>query len=104
MRDDKKLKHKKVIKNELLNNCDSKKLKFKISNILFVFSLWSNNGAKITADPFKKYKNSAIKNITPVTKVNGIALLINFFSPDLKELSSSKINVIECLIEWRKQK
>ena len=39
-----------------------------------------------------------------MTKVKGIALLINFLSPDLKELSSSKIRVIECLIEWRKQK
>ena len=64
MRDDKKLKHKKVIKNWLLNNWDLKKLKFKISNISFVFSLWSNNGAKITTDPFKKYKNSVIKNFS----------------------------------------
>ena len=44
------------------------------------------------------------KNITPVTKVKGIALFINFFSPNLKDLSSSKTNEIECLIEWRKQK
>ena len=44
------------------------------------------------------------KNITVVTKVRGIALFINFFTPNLKVLSSSKINVIECLIEWRKQK
>ena len=62
MRDDKKLKHKNVIKNWSLNHWDSKTLKFKISNISFVFSLWNNNGAKITADPFKKYKSSAIKN------------------------------------------
>ena len=61
MRDDKKLKHKKVIKNWLLNNWDSKTLKFKTSNISFVFSLWNNNGAKITADPFKKNKNSSIR-------------------------------------------
>ena len=32
-------------------------------------------------------------------KVKGIALFINFFSPDLKDLSSSKIKVIECLTE-----
>ena len=64
MRDDKKLKHKKVIKNWLLNNWDSKTLKFKISNISFVFFLWNNNGAKITADPLKKYKTSAIRNFS----------------------------------------
>ena len=45
----------------------------------------------------KKY--TAHKNITPVTKVKGIALLINFFNPDLKDLSSSKIKVIVCRIE-----
>ena len=64
MRDDKKLKHKKVVKNWLLNNWDSKTLKFKTSNISFVFSLWNNNGAKITADPFKKNKNSSIINFS----------------------------------------
>ena len=64
IRDDKKLKHKKVIKNWLLNNWDSKILKFKISNIALVLSLWNNNGAIITDDPFKKYKNSAIKNFS----------------------------------------
>ena len=64
MRDDKKLKHKKVIKNWLLNNWDSKTLKFKTSNISLVFSLWNNNGVKITADPFKKYKNSSIRNFS----------------------------------------
>ena len=51
---------------------------------------------------FKRY--TAIKNITPVIKVRGIALFTNFFSPDLKDLSSSNIKVIECLIEWSKQK
>ena len=64
IRDDKKLKHKKIIKNWLVNNWDSKTLKFKISNISFVFSLWNNNGVKITADPFKKYKNSSIRNFS----------------------------------------
>ena len=64
MTEDKKLKHKKVIKNWLLNNWDSKKLKFKTSNISFVFSLWNNNGAKITVDPFKKNKNSSIRNFS----------------------------------------
>ena len=46
---------------------------------------------------FKKY--IANKNITTVTKVKGIALIINFLSPGLKDLSNSKIRVIECLIE-----
>ena len=40
----------------------------------------------------------------PVTRVRGIALLKNFFDPDSKDLSNSKIKAIECLIEWRKQK
>ena len=35
-------------------------------------------------------------------RVRGIALLINFLNPALKDLSNSKIKVIECLIEWRK--
>ena len=49
-------------------------------------------------------KNIDIKNINPVPKVKGIALLKNFLSPALKDLSSWKISLIECLIEWRKQK
>ena len=44
-------------------------------------------------------KGIANKNNTPVTKVKGMALFINFLSPDLKELSNSKVRVIECLIE-----
>ena len=40
----------------------------------------------------------------PVMIVRGIALLMNFLSPILKESSNSKTNVIECLIECRKQK
>ena len=61
-KEDKKLKHNKVIKKWLLNTWDSKILKFKVWNILFVLSLWNNNGANITAEPFKKYKHSAIRN------------------------------------------
>ena len=49
-------------------------------------------------------KNIANRNITPVISVKGIALLINFLSPLLIDLSNSKINLIECLIECRKQK
>ena len=51
---------------------------------------------------FRKY--IAIKNSIPVTRVRGIALHMNFLNPVLKDLSNSKIKVIECLIEWRKQK
>jgi hypothetical protein len=46
---------------------------------------------------FKEY--IANKNNTPVMKVKGMALLINFLNPDLKDSSSSKIREIECLIE-----
>ena len=49
-------------------------------------------------------KNIAIKKPIPVITVKGIDLIINFLSPDLKDLSSSKISVIECLIECKKQK
>tara|TARA_B100001093_G_C26294845_1_gene786822 strand:+ start:388 stop:651 length:264 start_codon:yes stop_codon:yes gene_type:complete len=45
-----------------VNTWDSKTLKFKILKISIVLSFWNNNGANITADPFKKYKHSAIKN------------------------------------------
>ena len=51
---------------------------------------------------FRKY--IAIKKVNPVTRVRGIAFLINLLNPVLKDLSNSKIKVIECLIEWRKQK
>ena len=37
-------------------------------------------------------------------RVSGIALPINFLNPILKDLSNSKIKVMECLIEWKKQK
>jgi len=35
----------------------------------------------------------------PVISVKGIAFLINFLKPFFKDLSNSKIRVIECLIE-----
>ena len=43
----------------------------------------------------------AIKKATQVITVKGTALLINFLSPNLNDLSRSKIRVIECLIECR---
>ena len=60
-KDDKKLKHNNIIKNWLVNIWDSKTLKFKVRNISLVLSFCNNNGAMITADPFKKYKHSAIQ-------------------------------------------
>ena len=60
-KDDKKLKHNNIIKNWLVNICDSKTLKFKVRNISFVLSFWNNNGVMITTDPLKKYKHSGIK-------------------------------------------
>ena len=60
--DDKKPRHNIPIKNSLLKNSDSKTLKFRILNISFVSSLFNNNGAIITVDPFKKNKHSDMKN------------------------------------------
>ena len=60
--EDKKLRHKIVIKNPSLKNFISKKLKLRILNISFVSFLFNNNGAIITAEPFKKNKNSDTKN------------------------------------------
>ena len=60
--DDKKLRHNIPIKNSLLKNSASKTLKFRILNISLVSSLFNNNGAIITADPFKKNKHSDMKN------------------------------------------
>ena len=61
-KDDKKLKHNRIIKNWSLKIADSKTLKFKILNISFVAFLCNNNGAMITDDPLKKNKHSDIKN------------------------------------------
>ena len=61
-KDDKKPRNNIPIKNSLLKNPDSKTLKFRILNISLVSSLFNNNGAIITVDPFKKNKHSDIKN------------------------------------------
>ena len=61
-KDDKKLRHNIAIKNSSLKNLASKKLKLRILNISFVSSLFNNNGAIITAEPFKKNKHSDMKN------------------------------------------
>jgi hypothetical protein len=41
---------------------DSNTLKFKILNISIVSAFFNNRGIKITDEPFKKNKNSDIKN------------------------------------------
>ena len=60
-KDEKKLRHNKIIKNWSVNIWESKTLKFKVWNISLVLSLWNNSGAMITVDPLKKYKNSGIQ-------------------------------------------
>ena len=60
--DDKKPRHNIPNKNSLLKNSASKTLKLRILNISFVSSLFNNNGAIITVDPFKKNKHSEMKN------------------------------------------
>ena len=60
-KDEKKLKHNKIIKNWSVNTWESKILKFKVWNISLVLSFWNNNGAIITVDPLRKYKHSGIQ-------------------------------------------
>ena len=60
-KDEKKFKHNKIIKNWSVNIWESKTLKFRVWNISLVLSFWNNNGAIITVDPLKKYKNSGIQ-------------------------------------------
>ena len=60
--DDKKPRNNIPIKNSLLKKPASKTLKFRILNISLVSSLFNNNGATITVDPFKKNKHSDMKN------------------------------------------
>ena len=60
-KDDKKLRHNKIIKNWSVNIWESKTLKFKVWNISIVLSFWNNSGAMITVDPLKKYKHSGIQ-------------------------------------------
>ena len=62
-KDVKKLRHNIPIKNSSLKNPVLKTLKFRIRNISLVSSLFNNNGAVITVDPFKKNKHSDMKNL-----------------------------------------
>ena len=61
-KDEKKLKHSRIIISWSLKIEYSKILKFKILNISYVSFLLNNNGARITDDPFKKNKHSDKKN------------------------------------------
>ena len=81
-KEDKKLKHNKVIKNWFVNIWDSKTLKFKIWNISFVLFFWNNNGANITADPFKKYKHSEIINF--LLKENTVSSLPKWYAATIR--------------------
>ena len=47
---------------EIIKNTASKTVKFRNLNISLVSSLFNNNGAIITVDPFKKNKHSDMKN------------------------------------------
>ena len=77
-KEDKRLKHNKVIKKWFVNNWDSKTLKFKSWNISFVLSFWNNNGANITADPFKKNKHS--ESINFLLKMNTVSSLPKWYA------------------------
>ena len=63
--------------------------------------IFSAHGVPKSVPQEAKLKNLSFVDATCplVSKVKGIALVINFLSPCLKDLSNSKIRVIECLIE-----
>ena len=61
-KDDKKLKNNVTIKNWSVKIDNSNTLKFKILNISIVSAFFNNRGIKIIDEPFKKNKNSDIKN------------------------------------------
>ena len=61
-KDDIKLKNNIIIKNWSVKIEDSKTLKLRILNISTVSALFNNRGTKIIDEPFKKNKNSDIKN------------------------------------------
>ena len=85
--DDKKPRHNIPIKNSLLKNPASKTLKFRILNISLVSSLFNNNGAIITVDPFKKNKHSDIKNF--FLKKNTVSSFPKWYAATIK--NSNKI-------------
>ena len=85
--DDKKPRHNIPIKNSLLKNSASKTSKLRILNISFVSSLFNNNGAIITVDPFKKNKHSEMKNF--FLKENTVSSFPKWYAATIK--NSNKI-------------
>ena len=85
--DDKKPRHNIPIKNSLLKKPASKTLKFRILNISLVSSLFNNNGAIITVDPFKKNKHSEMKNF--FLKENTVSSFPKWYAATIK--NSNKI-------------
>ena len=86
-KDEKKLRHNIKIKNSSLKYSASKTLKFRILNISFVSSLFNNNGAIITVDPFKKNKHSEMKNF--FLKQNTVSSFPKWYAATIK--NSNKI-------------
>ena len=96
-KDDKKLKHNRIIKNWLLKTVDSKTLKFRILNISFVALLCNNNGAMITDDPFKKNKHSDIKNL--FLKENTVSSFPKWYEATIKNKNNTILgNIIQKII------
>ena len=85
--DDKKPRHNIPIKNSLLKNSASKTLKLRILNISFVSSLFNNNGAIITVDPFKKNKHSDMKNF--LLKENTVSSFPKWYAATTKNNSKT---------------
>ena len=85
--DDKKPRHNIPIKNSLLKKSASKTLKFSTLKISLVSSLFNNNGAMITVDPFKKNKHSDIKNF--FLKKNTVSSFPKWYAATIK--NSNKI-------------
>ena len=83
--DDKKLRHNIPIKNSLLKNSASKTLKFRVLNISLVSSLFNNNGAVITVDPFKKNKHSDMKNF--FLKKNTVSSFPKWYAATIKNIN-----------------
>ena len=83
--DDKKPRPNIPIKNSLLKNPASKTLKFSILNISLVSSLFNNNGAIITVDPFKKNKHSDMKNF--FLKTNTVSSFPKWYEATIKNIN-----------------
>ena len=90
--DEKKLRHNITIKNSSLKNFASKRLKLRILNISFVSPLLNNNGAIITAEPFKKNKNSDMKNF--FLKENTVSSFPKWYAATTKNNNKTVLGII----------